>query len=210
MYAVIATGGKQYRVIKGETLRVEKLVGEEGAKIELDGVLMVVDGDKVEIGTPTLAKGTVSARIKSHGRGKKIEIIKFRRRKYSQTRAGHRQSYTEIEVTDIKSKGGSGVKTETAVKTEAKAKAEPKAKVETKAKVAPKAKEAAKAKPEAKAKVETKAKVEVKAKAKSESKTKAKPEAGVETKAKAAPKAKPKTKAKSATKAKNKDSKDGA
>ena len=208
MYAVIATGGKQYRVIKGETLRVEKLVGEEGAKIELDGVLMVVDGDKVEIGTPTLAKGTVSARIKSHGRGKKIEIIKFRRRKYSQTRTGHRQSYTEIEVTDIKSKGGSGVKAETAVKTEPKAKAEPKAKVETKAKIAPKAKEAAKAKPEAKARVETKAKVEVKAK--SETKTKAKSKASVETKAKAAPKAKPKTKAKPATKAKNKDSKDGA
>ncbi len=202
MYAVIATGGKQYRVIKGETLRVEKLVGEEGEKIELDGVLMVVDGDKVEIGTPTLAKGTVSARIKSHGRGKKIEIIKFRRRKYSQTRAGHRQSYTEIEVTDIKSKGGSGVKAETTVKTE------PKAKVETKVKVAPKAKEAAKAKPEAKAKVETKAKVEVKAK--SETKTEAKSKARVETKAKAAPKTKPKTKAKPATKAKNKDSKDGA
>ena len=184
MYAVIATGGKQYRVIKGETLRVEKLVGEEGEKIELDGVLMVVDGDKVEIGTPTLAKGTVSARIKSHGRGKKIEIIKFRRRKYSRTQAGHRQSYTEIEVTDIKSAGGSGVKAETTVKTEPKSKAEPKAKVEPKVKVAPKAKEAAKAKPEAKAKVETKAE--------------------------AAPKAKPKTKAKHATKAKNKDSKDGA
>ncbi len=208
MYAVIATGGKQYRVIKGETLRVEKLAGEEGAKIELDGVLMVVDGDKVEIGTPTLAKGTVSARIKSHGRGEKIEIIKFRRRKYSQTRAGHRQSYTEIEVTDIKSKGGSRVKAETVVKTEPEAKAEPKAKVETKAKVAPKAKAAVKAKPEAKAKVETKAKVEVKAK--SETKTKAKSKAKVETKAKAAPKAKPKTKAKPATKAKNKDSKDGS
>ncbi|MCH6565320.1 MAG: 50S ribosomal protein L21 [Proteobacteria bacterium] len=165
MYAVIATGGKQYRVIKGETLRVEKLVGEEGEKIELDGVLMVVDGDKVEIGTPTLAKGTVSARIKSHGRGKKIEIIKFRRRKYSKTQAGHRQSYTEIEVTDIKSIGGSRVKAETTVKTE------PKAKVEPKVKVAPKAKEAAKAKPEAKAKVETKAKAAPKAKPK----TKAKP-----------------------------------
>jgi len=201
MYAVIATGGKQYRVIKGETLLVEKLVGEEGAKIELDGVLMVVDGDKVEIGTPTLAKGTVSARIKSHGRGKKIEIIKFRRRKQSRTQAGHRQSYTEIEVTDIKSKGGSKVKADTT------AIAEPKTKAEPKAKVAPKAKAAAKAKPKAKAKVETKAKVEVKAK--SETKTKAKSKAKVETKSKAAPKAKPKTKAKPTTKAKNKDSKDG-
>ena len=102
MYAVIATGGKQYRVTKGETLRVEKLVGEEGSKVELDGVLMVADGDKVSIGTPMLKKGTVTATIKSHGRGKKIEIIKFRRRKNSRSQAGHRQSYTEIEVTDIK------------------------------------------------------------------------------------------------------------
>jgi len=102
MYAVIATGGKQYRVTRGETLRVEKLVGEEGSKVELDGVLMVADGDKVSVGTPTLKKGSVTAIIKSHGRGKKIEIIKFRRRKHSRTQAGHRQSYTEIEVTDIK------------------------------------------------------------------------------------------------------------
>ncbi|MFV2032432.1 MAG: 50S ribosomal protein L21 [Gammaproteobacteria bacterium] len=102
MYAVIATGGKQYRVSKGEVLRVEKLDGDEGSKVELDGVLMVADGDKVSIGTPTLKKGAVTAKIKSHGRGKKIEIIKFRRRKNSRTQAGHRQSYTEIEVTDIK------------------------------------------------------------------------------------------------------------
>ncbi len=102
MYAVIATGGKQYRVTKGETLRVEKLDGEEGSKVELDGVLMIADGDKISVGTPTLKKGSVTATIKSHGRGKKIEIIKFRRRKNSRTQAGHRQSYTEIEVTDIK------------------------------------------------------------------------------------------------------------
>ncbi len=102
MYAVIATGGKQYRVTKGETLRVDKLDGEEGSKVELDSVLMIADGDKISVGTPTLKKGSVTATIKSHGRGKKIEIIKFRRRKNSRTQAGHRQSYTEIEVTDIK------------------------------------------------------------------------------------------------------------
>ena len=102
MYAVIATGGKQYRVTKGETLRVEKLDGEEGSKVELDGVLMIADGDKISVGTPTLKKGSVTATIKSHGRGKKIDIIKFRRRKHSRTQAGHRQSYTEIEGTDIK------------------------------------------------------------------------------------------------------------
>ncbi len=102
MYAVIATGGKQYKVTKGETLRVEKLDGDEGSTIKLDNVLMVADGDKVLVGTPTLNKASVTAKIMAHGRGDKVEIIKFRRRKYSRTQAGHRQSYTEIEVTDIK------------------------------------------------------------------------------------------------------------
>ena len=102
MYAVIATGGKQYRVTKGETLRVEKLDGEEGSSVDLDGVLMVADGDNIQVGAPTLDAGAVTATIKSHGRGKKVEIVKFRRRKHSRRQAGHRQSYTEIEVTDIK------------------------------------------------------------------------------------------------------------
>ena len=102
MYAVIATGGKQYKVTKGETLRVEKLDGEEGSTVKLDNVLMVADGDKIEVGTPTLDKASVTAKITAHGRGDKVEIVKFRRRKHSRSQAGHRQSYTEIEVTDIK------------------------------------------------------------------------------------------------------------
>jgi large subunit ribosomal protein L21 len=102
MYAVIATGGKQYKVTQGETLRVEKLDGEEGSTITLDNVLMVADVDKVEVGTPTLDKASVTAKITAHGRGKKVEIIKFRRRKHSRSQMGHRQSYTEIEVTEIK------------------------------------------------------------------------------------------------------------
>jgi large subunit ribosomal protein L21 len=102
MYAVIATGGKQYKVTKGETLRVEKLDGEEGSTVKLDNVLMVADGDKVDVGTPTLEKASVTAKIMAHGRADKVEIIKFRRRKHSRSQAGHRQSYTEIEVTDIK------------------------------------------------------------------------------------------------------------
>ena len=102
MYAVIATGGKQYKVTKGETLRVEKLDGEEGDTIKLDRVLMVADGDKVSVGSPVLDKATVTAKIRAHGRGDKVEIVKFRRRKHSRTQAGHRQSFTEIEVTDIK------------------------------------------------------------------------------------------------------------
>ncbi len=102
MYAVIATGGKQYKVSKGETLRVEKLDGDEGATVKLDKVLMVADGDKVSVGTPMLDKASVTAKIKAQGRGDKVEIIKFRRRKHSRRQMGHRQSYTEIEVTDIK------------------------------------------------------------------------------------------------------------
>jgi large subunit ribosomal protein L21 len=102
MYAVIATGGKQYKVTKGETLRVEKLDGDEGSIVKLENVLMVADGDKVSVGTPTLDKATVTAKITAHGRGNKVEIIKFRRRKHSRKQAGHRQSYTEIEVTEIK------------------------------------------------------------------------------------------------------------
>ena len=102
MYAVIATGGKQYKVTQGETLRVEKLAGEEGATVKLDQVLMVADGDKVTVGTPILDKASVTAKIKAQGRGDKVEIVKFRRRKHSRKQMGHRQSYTEIEVTEIK------------------------------------------------------------------------------------------------------------
>ena len=101
MYAVIATGGKQYRVTEGETLKVEKIAADEGAEIELDQVLMVADGDNIQVGTPVLDSGKVLARVKSHGRGKKVEIVKFRRRKHHRKQMGHRQSYTEIEITSI-------------------------------------------------------------------------------------------------------------
>ncbi|MCB1759174.1 MAG: 50S ribosomal protein L21 [Gammaproteobacteria bacterium] len=101
MYAVIQTGGKQYRVAKGDTLRVEKLVAEEGAELELDKVLMVADGDDIKIGAPYVEGSRVSATVKSHGRGKKVKIIKFRRRKHHLKRQGHRQSYTELQITGI-------------------------------------------------------------------------------------------------------------
>jgi large subunit ribosomal protein L21 len=101
MYAVIATGGKQYRVTEGETLKVEKLDAEAGSEIELGQVLMVADGDNIQVGTPVLESGKVTATVKAHGRGKKVEIIKFKRRKHHRKQMGHRQSYTEIEVTGI-------------------------------------------------------------------------------------------------------------
>ena len=101
MYAVIQTGGKQYRVSEGATLRVEKIKADEGASIELDKVLMVGEGDSVKIGTPYVEGGKVTATVKAHGRGKKVNIIKFKRRKHHMKRQGHRQSYTELEITGI-------------------------------------------------------------------------------------------------------------
>lgn len=101
MYAVIETGGKQYRVEQGQSIKVEKLNADEGASVDLDKVLLVADGDDVKIGAPYLEGGMVKAMVKSHGRGKKIRIIKFRRRKHSRKTQGHRQAYTELEITGI-------------------------------------------------------------------------------------------------------------
>ncbi|WP_177419252.1 50S ribosomal protein L21 [endosymbiont of Lamellibrachia barhami] len=101
MYAVIQTGGKQYRVSEGDTVKVEKLDVEEGASVELDKVLMVADGEDIKVGTPYVDGGKVTATVKSHGRGKKVKIIKFRRRKHHMKRQGHRQWYTELQVTGI-------------------------------------------------------------------------------------------------------------
>ena len=101
MYAVIQTGGKQYRVAQGDTLRVEKIAADEGATVELDKVLMVSEGEDVKIGKPYVDGSKVTATVKSHGRGKKVKIVKFERRKSYLKRQGHRQSYTELEVTGI-------------------------------------------------------------------------------------------------------------
>lgn len=100
MYAVVKTGGKQYRVAVGDKLKVESLDVQEGDKVTLDHVLMIGDGETVEVGTPTLDK-TVEAKVLSNGRGKKLRIVKFRRRQNSRTRTGHRQNYTELEITAI-------------------------------------------------------------------------------------------------------------
>ncbi len=102
MYAVVSTGGKQYKVAEGDLCRVEKLDAEEGAKVNLDKVLMIADGDNITIGSPFVKGGKVTATVKAHGRGEKIEIMKFRRRKHHQKRTGHRQYYTELEITGIK------------------------------------------------------------------------------------------------------------
>lgn len=101
MYAVIKTGGKQYRVIEGQTLRVEKLENEVGTDFDLPEVLMVADGENIKVGAPTVDGSKVTATILSHGREKKVHILKFRRRKHHMKRQGHRQYYTEIEIKGI-------------------------------------------------------------------------------------------------------------
>ncbi len=101
MYAVIKTGGKQYRVAPGENVKIEQLEADVGATIVLDQVLMVADGEAVKVGTPTVAGAKVSATVVSHGRGPKIRIFKMRRRKHYQKTQGHRQNYTEIRVDAI-------------------------------------------------------------------------------------------------------------
>jgi len=101
MYAVVKTGGKQYRVSQGDRLKVETLNAEEGSEINLDQILMVGSGESVTVGEPMVANASVSAKVLAHGRGKKIKIIKFRRRKHHRKQAGHRQNFTELEITAI-------------------------------------------------------------------------------------------------------------
>jgi large subunit ribosomal protein L21 len=101
MHAVIRTGGKQYRVAKGDVLRVEKLDAEPGTTIDLEDVLLLADGENTVIGTPVLEGKAVSADVQTHGRADKIEVIKFKRRKKYRRTQGHRQHYTQIRINSI-------------------------------------------------------------------------------------------------------------
>ena len=101
MYAVISTGGKQYRVSEGQVLRVEKLEADAGANVEFDKVLLVGSGDQVKLGAPFLSGGKVVATVQSHGKGDKKVIVKFRRRKHYLRQGTHRQHFTEVKVTGI-------------------------------------------------------------------------------------------------------------
>ena len=101
-YAIISTGGKQHRVKLGKKYRIEKLEGEPGQSVELTNVILTGDGDKIQIGAPFLSDTKVTAKIVAQGRGEKITIIKMRRRKGYRRKQGHRQSFTEIEITGIK------------------------------------------------------------------------------------------------------------
>lgn len=100
MYAVIESGGKQHRVVEGETLKLEKLEVATGESVEFDRVLMI-GGDDVKIGTPVVAGGKVTAEVVGHGRHDKVKIVKFNRRKHHRKETGHRQWYTEVKITGI-------------------------------------------------------------------------------------------------------------
>lgn len=101
MHAVIRTGGKQYRVAEGDVVRVEKLDAEPGSTIELADVLLIADGENVQVGTPVLDGRAISADVQSHGRTDKVEVIKFKRRKKYRRTHGHRQHYTQLKITSI-------------------------------------------------------------------------------------------------------------
>ena len=101
MFAIIRTGNKQYKVKAGDLLRVEKLNAKAGETIEISDVLLLADDKKATIGTPQVVGAKVSAKINGHGRGPKIEVIKFLRRKNHRKQMGHRQTYTELLITDV-------------------------------------------------------------------------------------------------------------
>src|SRR6476620_1749319 len=101
MYAVIKTGGKQYRVASGAKLKVEQIAAEVGSEIVLDQVLMFADGDNVSLGNPLVNGASVKAKVVAHGRGDKVRIFKMRRRKHYQKHQGHRQNYTELAIDAI-------------------------------------------------------------------------------------------------------------
>ena len=101
MYAVIRSGGKQYKVAPGEKLRVEQLTADVGAEVVLDQVLMVGEGDSIRVGQPIVTGATVKATVVGHGSGDKVKIFKMRRRKHYQKHQGHRQNYTELKIESI-------------------------------------------------------------------------------------------------------------
>lgn len=105
MYAVIESGGKQYRVAPGDVIRVEKLDFPLGETVDLDRVLLVSDGTEYQLGNPVLAKVTVTAKVRGHGRGEKLRVFKLRRRKHFRRTSGHRQDYTELEITKVGAAG---------------------------------------------------------------------------------------------------------
>jgi large subunit ribosomal protein L21 len=122
MYAVFRSGGKQYRASKGETLKLEKLDADEGAKISFDEVLLVGEGSDIKVGSPLLSGTSVSATVLKQGKTRKVSVVKFRRRQNYLRQHTHRQFFTEVEITDISAGGKVAPKKEAAKKPAAEAK----------------------------------------------------------------------------------------
>lgn len=139
MFAVIATGGKQYRVAPGDRIRVEKLDADQGATVTIDDVLMVGDGDDIKIGAPHVDGSAVTAKVLGHGRHAKVYTVKLKRRKHHRRQASHRQHFTELEITAVGGKGEAPAK-----KAASKKAASKKAASKSTAKKAPAKKAAAK------------------------------------------------------------------
>ena len=121
MYAVIESGGKRHRVVEGEILQLDKLDAVAGDKVKFDKILLVGEGESVKIGTPYVDGTQVEAEVTRQGRADKVKIIKFRRRKHSQKKQGHRQLFTEGKITGIKTKAKTKAKAKAKTKTESKA-----------------------------------------------------------------------------------------
>lgn len=158
MYAVIESGGKQHRVEEGEILRLEKLDAAAGDKLKFDKILLVGEGESVKIGKPYVKGSQVTAEVVKEGRGGKIKIVKFHRRKHYKRQQGHRQWFTEVKIIGIKAETKAKAKAKT--KLEPEGKIAPKAKAESKAKAKPKGKVKPKAKPKPKAKAQPRVKPE--------------------------------------------------
>ncbi len=170
MFAVIRTGGKQYRVAKNDVITVEKLAGDEGAKLKLGDVLAVGEGKATKFGTPLVEGASVAVTVLEQTRGDKIIVFKKKRRQGYRRKKGHRQDLTVLRITDIVAGGKKAAAAKTEAKSEAKPKAE--AKTEAKPKAKPKPKTAAKPKAEAEAKPKAKPKTAAKPKPKAKSEEK--------------------------------------
>ena len=119
MYAVFRSGGKQYRAEKGERLKLEKLDADEGSEVCFDEVLLIGEGADVKVGTPTVAGGSVTAKVVQQGKSRKVNVVKFRRRQNYLRQGSHRQFFTEVEITDITTDGKPRAKTEAKAKAKA-------------------------------------------------------------------------------------------